>query len=210
MRVIVYIVLMICSVHLFGQEAFNNLEKETEKLFQKEGFNYQDADCDKLLIDSKSYFFKKSPITYFKGYTRVFDEQEVLVVMIPFLPGNKGYNITWVLKKERLYIQNISLIENNGKFERTSKGEIIEKPYKKLKKEEIKKRIEKFTNSKFNKEGLLPAKWVNGEFGLITIKLDNSKKYNNSYGEYLEKNQKHYKMIFKKGKLKLMLLAKKG
>jgi hypothetical protein len=99
MRYIIFIIL-IWAIRVSGQnnlDPLTNLEKETEESFQRLGVNYHDAICDSIMIDSKNYFFQKSPITHFKGYTRVFTTQEVIIPIVPFLPGSKGYSITWII-----------------------------------------------------------------------------------------------------------------
>lgn len=153
MKKIIYI-LLISSIQMFGQDSLDRLEMRTEAHSHKLGFNYHDQFCDTLSVDSKMIFFKKSPITNLKGYTKVFNSEEIYVIKYPFTPGGKGYFINWVIKNNRLYIQHITLQENRGKFKRTEDGKIIEIKYNKLKESEIKRRIEQFTGEKFNKQGL--------------------------------------------------------
>lgn len=148
-------------------------------------------------------FFRRTPIHYLKGYTNIFKSDEAALIN-KF--GEKGYQITWLIKNGQLYISRIKLINGFIKFEKNDKGEVVEKlALKTLTDAEIKDRIEKFTGVKFNKDGLLEANWVDGVEILYDIQQGiAAKSYEELSKHYsdIRMKCKEYQLVIAKGKIK--------
>nr|WP_068890601.1 hypothetical protein [Pedobacter panaciterrae] len=66
---------------------------------------YQDSGPDTLIYKGSVYYFNKSPIQRFPGYTKIFSDEETALFINP---GSKGYLLRWVIKNDKLYIDNIT------------------------------------------------------------------------------------------------------
>lgn len=129
--------LAFCSFSAFGQKTdFQNLSSNNQALLIAEN-------QDSLQINGRTYYFKMSPISYLKENATILCDK----------PLNKNYYTNWSVEKNQLYISKITPVESYcGENLYTEKNEIA------------REKLAQFTNSDFNKQGLLPAKWVNGEF----------------------------------------------
>ena len=139
-----------------------------ERLVQKEeslaqwipkARSYIDANPDSLYSDNNLYFFRRSPLTLKSGYTYVFTEDEVVIwdeIFLGFTHGLKGYGLTWIIRNDSLYLQDIYPTY------RVEPG----KKFTPLDKKQIRSRMETFTKSKFRND-LLFINWVSGEFGVV-------------------------------------------
>jgi len=167
---------------LYGQEV-QNLKKadpqndyylEREKFYETSWLRdtrYYDADADSLdvsqseheiFFDYQFVFFRRTPLSFKTGWTNVFSLDEVDLGEIYGFGGRgtfgkKGYNITWILINDSIFIKDITLRANPDR-----------KPEdKELSRDTIISRIENFTNRTFQ-DSLLFADWISDDFGVIT------------------------------------------
>ncbi|MRI63951.1 hypothetical protein EDM00_08120 [Ornithobacterium rhinotracheale] len=134
---LISVFLVFCSFSVFGQKTdFQNLKSDNQALLIAEN-------QDSIQINGETYYFKMSPISYLKGNATALCNK----------PLNKNYYTNWRVEQNQLYISKITPVESYcGENFHTEKNEIA------------REKIAQFTNSEYNKKGLLPAKWVNGEF----------------------------------------------
>lgn len=205
MKQIIFFIILFFSIGVSAQ----NLTEDTEAYYEKilsNNDNLTDEPCDTLLSEkSEIYFLRRSPIQSFKRYTALFkDSKEVLVYMLPSSLGFKGYNLTWKIKNNKLYLYDISWKrydiykeKKNGEFKMIKGKEVS---YKKAK-----KRLEKLTGRKFNKEGLLLADWITDTISVFkyqpyVVMALPSEDYVNAK-IFLENNQIEYVLELDKGNI---------
>ena len=168
---------------------------------RRRGFYYNESKCDTLLVEDKMFFFKQTPINHFKGFMNLFTSEEVITMMGQ---NGKSYYVTWVIKNKQLYLDHLEWYDGMKFTTRDKNGNPIESHMKEVSKNEIKRRLEKLTGGEFNSEGLLPANWVNGEYGLLSIQPTRK----SGTLEYRINNQEHYKIIFNNGEFINLQLVK--
>lgn len=179
-----------------AQTVSTDVEKITSN-FKADDVFYQDGGPDTLIYRDSVYYFNKSPIQQFAGYTKLFSDEETALLI---KPGSKGYRLRWVIKDNKLYIDNITLVSEGYKYIKNEEGKVIGRttePFY-LSKEEIKSRLEKFLGAKFDKNNnLLPVNWVKGEF---LVKNLNLRDYNSTLVEKQRGTElKRVKFIFDNG-----------
>ncbi len=181
---------------MLGEDSSLFRENRDKEDARKTGIDYADNRCDMIVIDKKIFFIKQTPISHFKGYTNLFNDYNVIKLAGFKGIGDKGYSIKWVVKNNLLFIKDIEL-----SLPVSSSNPHI-KIISDVSDAEIKKRIEEFTGEKFNKEGLLPATWVNEELGVLSIHPKDYKKMFERIGNtsHHRNNQEHYGIKFKDGK----------
>lgn len=186
-----------------------NITESTETLYEEIFHNNNrltDEPCDTLIIENGDiYYFARSPIQQFKGYTALFKHnKEVMVYFVPISLGAKGYRLTWIIKNKKLYISNISWVRHEY-HERTKKGEFKLRKGKFVSYKKVKKRLEKLTGKKFDKEGLLWADWVTDTARVLKyqpfVKFSLPRKTYYKEKIFLENNQTEYIMEIKKGEI---------
>lgn len=167
---------------IYAQKSFNNIQKGT------------DIDRDTLIVDGKIYLIKYSFIKYFDGYRKLFKDNEVVIMAIPF---TKGYIATWIVKKGILYFDHMipAYWTEYGAAEKPGgKHPLLSSTFVPL--VEIQRRLEELTGRKFNSEGLLKADWVTGE-----VKAEANGHYVGFIDSSTYKSDDHYNFTFDEGKL---------
>ena len=166
----------------------------------------RDLVSEKLLTENgKLYYFINSPLSDFGNYNDLYDS-------IPRMPKfvlvqvAKPYDCRWQIINGKLYMVKLTPNQWNETTIKDEKGEFIDKKYEPTPQKVFEKKMEQFTQRKFDKKGRLKADWLEGAYQLSSVQQNPKAVQHSAVGsikhlDSLNNYQNYYLAYFKKGKL---------
>lgn len=155
------------------------------------------SQSDTLNIGNKDILLENSPMLFFPDYNKLFNDRTEVTILVTGLGKEKGYSVNFIVKDSILYLKRVTPKGTDIEAFSTEKKDPTRVYKIKVSKEEIKARVEKMTNRKFDRKGLLKADWISGVF------------YGGVDGEFIGKvygsnysTNTYFKVVFEKGVLK--------
>jgi hypothetical protein len=160
------------------------------------------------------YFFRQTPLSLKEKYSGIFSNSKKIVTfrVAPAFQviGDKGYQLTWIIRNDSLFIKNIypdynySWVVKDGKLQYNEDGsEKMESLWGYISADTVRLLVEQFTVNKF-KNNLLHVDWITGDFGVIDSYLGPGPGVRYRTGHYRDGREGGFIMTFKNGKLEKM------
>lgn len=205
------------------KEKYLSCEDSIKKYLSYNEFKYV-RNCDSLFIGNNNYFFCKTPLSCFRGWSLMFSDEECPPLYMTSAWGAftmrhciRYYNVSWEIKDSELYLKRINNHVKNDYWESEdpeTRNDVSEWKY--VTDKEFNQRFESLTERKFDSQGRIKADWMTGEYILTNLERDSpfrKKDFDNrgsrlfipdSLYEYICQNQRYYKVYFNQGKLQKM------
>lgn len=167
---------------------------------------YLDTAPDTLFYKNQRYFFRHTPLSLKSGYTHIFNQEDGVHffdhVFGGSLNGYKGYIVTWGIRNDSLFLQNVNpqYLGNHSVMHPDGSHEYVE--MLPLAADTLRSRMEKFTGSRF-REDLLFVDWITGEFGIIESYRQKFP-FDPQTGEYNDGREKGWVLSIENGIIKGM------
>jgi len=194
---VLLVALLCCGASSFASNTPQKPEKSSAEKVAKNTFRYGTSDL--LSWEGKFFWMSRTPLSTFKGYRDLYNQQRPGDFDGPF-PGqvpplDKRFTAIWTIdSNNKLYMKKIKM-----------EGRTTATENKFFPKDSVMLTMEQFTHEKFiaNPKDSVPylfAKWFTGE---IYVKSEFVKKFNENYQTVFQEWEKlpYYTLTFKEGEL---------